>query len=72
MNPNENATQPDLEKRLAAQEEMLAKIYVSVEKTRKYFFWTGVITVAAIVLPLIGLAFAIPSYLSTLTSYTGF
>jgi hypothetical protein len=40
------------------------KIYDSVEKTRKYFLWTMIITVALFVLPLIGLIFAIPSFLS--------
>ena len=45
-------------------EEKINAIYVSVEKTRKYFFWTMVITVALFVLPLIGLAFAIPAFLN--------
>ena len=39
-------------------------IYVSVEKTRKYMLWTVIITVALIVLPLIGLLFAAPSFIS--------
>jgi hypothetical protein len=38
----------------------------SVEKTRKYLLWTFIISVVVIVLPLIGLAFVIPYYLSTL------
>jgi len=51
-------------KKLAEQEEKINKIYISVEKTRKYFFWTMVITIIIVVLPAIGLAFAIPSFLN--------
>jgi hypothetical protein len=42
-------------------------IYLSVEKTRKYFFWTMVVTLVVFVLPLIGLVFVIPSFLSNYT-----
>lgn len=55
----------DILKKLQEQEEKINKIYISVEKTRKYFFWTTVITIALFVLPLIGLAFAIPSFINT-------
>ena len=44
------------------------KAYQASEKVRKYLFWTGVITVALIVLPLIGLAFAIPQFISSYTT----
>lgn len=44
------------------------KAYQAAEKVRKYLFWTGVITVALIVLPLIGLMFAIPQFISSYTS----
>ena len=37
----------------------------AAETVRKYLFWTGIITVALIVLPLIGLAFAIPQFISS-------
>ncbi len=52
--------------RLQAQEELLQKVYASVEKTRKYFMWTGIITLALIVLPLIGLIFAIPAFIGSI------
>jgi hypothetical protein len=39
-------------------------ICASAEKTRKYLLWTLIITVAVIVVPLIGLPFAIPISLS--------
>ncbi len=54
--------------RIDALEKKIDAIYVSVEKTRRYFFWTMVITVGALVLPLIGLAFAIPSFVNTYTT----
>ncbi len=52
------------EERLAALEQKIDQIYQSVEKTRKYFLWSAIITVALFILPLIGLALAIPSFLS--------
>jgi len=52
--------------RLAAQEELLRRVYASSEKTRKYFMWTLISSIALFVLPLIGLVFAIPALLSTL------
>lgn len=59
-------------KRLEMQEAMIASkveaIYVSVEKTRKYMLWTGIVTIALIVLPAIGLVFAIPSFVGQLNS----
>ncbi len=62
--------EPEILAKLAAQEQKLEAIYASVEKTRKYIFWTVVVTAVLFVLPLIGLAFAIPSYLSTLSGLT--
>ena len=43
-------------------------IYLSVEKTRKYFLWTLIVTVVLFVLPLLGLVVMLPRVLSTLTS----
>jgi hypothetical protein len=53
------------DQRLAALETKIDAMYASVEKLRKYFLWTGIITVVLFVLPLIGLMFAIPSFLNT-------
>jgi type IV secretory pathway component VirB8 len=50
------------------QSQKLEQVYRSVEKTRKYFLWTMIISVVVIVLPLIGLIFAIPQFLNL---YTG-
>ena len=44
------------------------RAYQAAEKVRKYLFWTGVITVALIVIPAIGLAFVIPSFISNYTT----
>ena len=52
-------------KRLEAQEQKIDAIWRSVEKTRKYFMWTLIITVIVIVLPLIGLLFVIPAFLQS-------
>lgn len=57
----------NIPEKLAQLETKIDMIYVSAEKTRKYFLWTMIITIALFVLPLIGLLFAIPSFLSTYT-----
>ena len=49
------------------QEELQAqldRIEKSVKQIRSYLFWTMIITVAVIVLPLLGLIFVIPQFLS--------
>jgi hypothetical protein len=53
--------------------ELLAKLdeigvkadraYQASETVRKYLFWTGVITIALVVLPLIGLVFVLPQFI---------
>ena len=60
--------EPDISGRLTALEEKIDKIFVSVEKTRRYFMWTLIISVAVVVLPAIGLVFVIPYFLN---SYVG-
>ncbi|MDD5152767.1 MAG: hypothetical protein PHS95_02065 [Candidatus Pacebacteria bacterium] len=57
--------------RLKAQEELLQKVYVSAEKTRKYFMWTLIASVVMFVAPLIALMFVIPAFLNTLMSGYG-
>ncbi len=44
-------------------EKKIDAIYASVEKTRKYFLTVLVISVVAFVLPVIGLFFAVPSFI---------
>ena len=54
----------DVEKRFAEQGEKLDAIYRSVERTRKYFLWTLIVTVVMIVFPLVGLLIVIPQLLN--------
>ncbi len=51
--------------------ELLEKIFASVEKTRKMFLWTLILTLVTFVLPLIGLAIAIPYFINTYISALG-
>ena len=53
----------ELKKKIEEQGIKIDAIYKSVEKTRKYFLWTGIITLALFVLPLIGLMFVLPSFM---------
>jgi hypothetical protein len=62
---------PELAARLddiAAKADAAAR---SAEAARKYLLWTGIITAALIILPLIGLIFVIPSFLSSYTAALG-
>ena len=59
---------PELLAKLNQIEEKAEKAYQASEKVRKYLFWTGVVTVTLIVIPVIGLAFAIPSFISSYTT----
>lgn len=54
-------------KKLEEQEKKIDAIFVSVEKTRKYFLTAVIITIVMTILPLIGLMIVIPFFLSTLS-----
>lgn len=56
-------------KRLEEQDKKLGEIYRSIEKVRKYFLWTLVITIIVIVSPLIGLLITIPKFINTLSGF---
>lgn len=58
-------------RKIEEQDRKLEKIYNSIEKVRKYFLWTFIITVAVFILPLIGLLFVIPKFLNILSSNLG-
>ena len=62
---------PELAAKLDEIRAIADNAYQSAESTRKYLFWTGVVTIALIVLPLIGLAFAIPQFISSYTATLG-
>lgn len=53
-------------KKLAELEAKVDAVYKSAEKTRKYFLLTLVLSVVLFVLPLVGLIFIIPQFLSAL------
>ena len=55
----------EFQARLESLEKKIDAIYISAEKTRKYFLGTMIVTAIAFVLPLIGLLFAIPTFMST-------
>ena len=54
-------------KQLQENQILLEKTYKTVERLKKYFMWTLIITVLTIVLPMIGLMFVLPKYMDTLT-----
>lgn len=53
-------------KKLAELEAKVDAVYKSAEKTRKYFLLTLVLSVVLFVLPLVGLIFIIPQFLSAI------
>ncbi|OGZ97466.1 MAG: hypothetical protein A3I44_06220 [Candidatus Sungbacteria bacterium RIFCSPLOWO2_02_FULL_51_17] len=53
-------------KKIEETQRLLEDVYVSVEKTRKLFFWMLIISVTLFVLPLLGLAVALPGMISVL------
>ncbi len=61
----------EIKNKLAAQDAKLDAIFKSVEKTRKYFLVVMWISILAIVLPAIGLVFAIPAFLGMYSSLVG-
>lgn len=57
--------------KLESQRKKIEEMFISVEKTRKYFLWTLIISVAFIILPIVGLIFVIPQFLNTLNMASG-
>lgn len=57
--------------KLGEQEQKIDAIFRSVEKTRKYFLWTLILTLAFFFLPLIGLMFVIPTFVQNITTGYG-
>jgi len=52
-------------------QQKIDAVYVSAEKTRKYFLAVIIVSLIAFVLPLVGLFFAIPSFLSSYGDISG-
>jgi hypothetical protein len=58
-------------KKLEEQEKKINAIYISVEKTRKYFLWTFILSLVFFLLPLVGILFAIPFFLNLFSTAYG-
>lgn len=54
-----------LDPQIQTLEKKIDDLQRSIDKLNKIFFWMLVITVALFVLPLLGLLFVIPQFLST-------
>ena len=52
-------------KKIGEVTEKLDALQKMVAQMRKYFLWTMIISVAVIVLPMIGLVFVVPQFLNT-------
>ena len=55
-------------KKIEEQQIKIDAMYVSVEKLRKYFLWTLIITIVTVALPLVAMIFAVPFLLNTMSS----
>ncbi len=51
-------------KKLDEQKQTIERMAKDVEKTKKYFLWTMILTIAFLVLPLIAIAFVIPVFMN--------
>ncbi|MCD6270592.1 hypothetical protein J7J23_02305 [bacterium] len=56
----------DILEKITEQEKKLDMIYKSVKKIRTYFFWTLIVSIAVIILPIIALIIVIPKFLQIL------
>ncbi len=60
--------EPNIQNKLQELEAKIDAIYVSTEKTRRYFQIVMWVTIAMVVLPLIVLMFVIPAFISSYTA----
>ncbi len=51
--------------KLDAQNIEIAELKKSLKRIQQYFFWTFIITILLVVLPAVGLVFAISTFLDT-------
>lgn len=64
-------SESDVMNKLNENGEQLDDIQDSVHGMRRIFFWTMIITLVLIILPVIGLVFFIPSFVNTYASGLG-
>ena len=62
------AIDPEMKAAFDALATKIDAAYQAAEKTRAYIWWTMVITLAVIVIPLLLLPFVLPSLVSTYSS----
>lgn len=55
----------EIEKKLVILETKVDATFASAEKTRKYILWTGIITAAVILIPLLLLPLFLPAFLAS-------
>lgn len=60
-----------LEQKLNSLETRVNELTLSFNKIKKVFYWIVWVSVALFVLPLIGLMFVIPQFLSTYSDMSG-
>lgn len=58
----------EIKQLIEAQQKTIDDIYRSVEKTRNYLWWTMIATIVFFVLPLIGILFIVPQFISSYSS----
>ena len=61
----------DLLSKLESMEKKLEEAHKAIIQLRRYFLWALGISVAMVILPLIGLLFALPGFLSSYGSLGG-
>jgi len=57
-----------LDQKIEALEKKMDELQRSIDKLRKIFLWIIIITAALFILPLIGLLFVLPQFLSNYSS----
>ena len=68
MTDTEKKEDLTIQAQLDLQQEALVQIYASVEKTRKYILWTGIMNAVLFILPLIVAAVMLPRIIGTFTT----
>ena len=61
----------ELTQKIDEQQKKIDAIYISVERLRKYFMWTLIITVVTVVLPVVAIIVIMPWFLKTITTAYG-
>ena len=60
--------EPNIQSQLTELETKIDAVYVSTEKTRRYFQIVMWVTIVMVVLPFVGFLFAIPAFIRSYTA----